>query len=106
MGLGEAQFSLLPLLSSGGLPRRASSCPVWLRGKGDLPKHPQQGDQGCLALEPCGTLASISSAYLKNTIWVSSGVLETMLEIEELQEASDCLRAVSDSAPWPLSQGF
>lgn len=40
----------------------------------------------------------------ENTIWVSSEVLEAMLEVEELQEASDCLRALSDSVPWPLSQ--
>ena len=52
----------------------------------------------------CGLVAP--SPYLKNTIWVLSGALETMLEIEELQEASDCLCTLSDSVPRPLGQRF
>lgn len=42
------------------------------------------------------------TAYLKNTIWVLSGALGTMLENGGTQEVGNCLYA--DSVPWPLSQ--
>ena len=63
-------------------------CPVYPEGKkGTCPSIASRQHGAALHWDLFQHLYGLS----ENTIWVSSEVLEAMLEVQELQEASDCL---------------
>lgn len=87
----EAGTVDLEEICPGDISSWASFCPVSPAAKRGTCPSIASRQHGAVLHWGLDTPFPASLQLFGNTIWVSSGVLEAMLEVEGLQEASDCL---------------